>query len=128
MLLKKIFYGYTRIKGIRVESHFPRNASDPDDGRIAITFYRWRPLGPKNGEDSWKQYNSRTYIRKHADKYTSKFRYKCKERYPFIYSATNWSVNFDIPEIKEILFKLIYDNFLFLWVMYLIVRYYFYGN
>lgn len=121
MLLKKIFYGYTRIKGIRVEPHFPRNVSDPDDGRIAITFYRWRPLGPRNGEDSWRQYSSRTYIRKYADKYTSKFRYKCRQRYPFIYSATNWSVNFDTPEIKQVILTPIVDNIVWLWLLILSV-------
>jgi hypothetical protein len=125
MLLKKIFYGYTRVTGVSVEVIRDVRETHPLHGEISITFHRFRPLGPDKKGRKWVYHS---YVPKNPGKFMDRIKRILGAGYFFCYRPESWLLQYHTPEIKEICWKFFLDNFLYLWLMYIIIRYYFYGK
>lgn len=105
--LRRIFNGHFLVKSISVGA---------DEDKICIHFHRygnWNIFG-------WRNHKNRYYYRKHSDKYTRVFRYKCTS-VAFIYSATNWLVEFYPKAGSLINSNIVYLAYL-LYIIYVLLK------
>lgn len=113
MLLKKIFYGYSRVRYVICEQE--------PDGSVTFEFCRWFPLGSRNGRSQYfsKVYNRKTMNNFRAPRVLRKLsRMGLSIRMLFSYSG-EWGATFYSPEIKQIVWKILLDNLFLIWLFYL---------
>lgn len=124
MLLKKILYGYSRVRYVICQQE--------ENGKVLFEFCRWIPLGSRNGK---LQYFSRIYVREpNDDRYKStrvsqnilqKLNKITSKRYVRFGYFGDWCVTFYSTEIKEVMFGWLLRNW-WAWflLLYIFIKYY----